>query len=180
MACASSSAVPLTVSMPRLARVFTTVGSRLTSASTLDRCSMIGRGVPAGANAACQPVMVKPGTVSASVGTSGNSGERCSVDIASSRTLPLRIGSTTSEMLPKNICTVPDSNAVIVGGMLWYGTATHAEAFARRQQGRGEMAQRADAADRVVDLARTLADVGDELAGGMHGQVGRASCRERV
>jgi len=56
--------------------------------------------------------------------------------------------------------------------MLWYGTATHAEAFARRQQGRGEMAQRADAADRVVDLARTLADVGDELAGGMHGQVG--------
>src|SRR6516164_8294479 len=61
---------------------------------------------------------VKPGMVSATVGISGNCGERSAVDIARRRALPIRTGSMTSEILPKNIWTVPDNNAAIVGGML--------------------------------------------------------------
>jgi hypothetical protein len=38
-------------------------------------------------------------------------GERFAVEIASSRTFPLRIGSITSEILPKNISTVFVSKA---------------------------------------------------------------------
>ena len=58
--------------------------------------------------------MVKPGIVSATVGTSGNCGERSVVDIARRRALPIRTGSMTSEILPKNIWTVPANNAAIV------------------------------------------------------------------
>src|SRR5215470_11015072 len=47
-----------------------------------------------------------------------NCGERSAVDIARRRALPIRTGSMTSEILPKNIWTVPDNNAAIVGGML--------------------------------------------------------------
>ena len=60
--------------------------------SALTRITTL-RGVPAGANTANQVVASKPGTVSATVGTSGAAGERLAVVCASARILPsLAIG----------------------------------------------------------------------------------------
>jgi len=78
-------------------------------------------GVPAGANIANQVVASKPGTVSATVGTSGAAGDRLAVVWASARILPsLAIGNADG-MLSNITCMLPPIRSGMANWRPLYG-----------------------------------------------------------
>ena len=110
--------------------------------------SRIGRGVAAGATKPFQAARLKPGNISAAASTSGSCDIRFESDTAMSLILSLVLCGTSSEALPKYICTWPASRSVRAGRHV-----DHIEAAPRREQRTCEVARRTDSAARVVDFA---------------------------
>ncbi|MOA34344.1 hypothetical protein D3C78_1557130 [compost metagenome] len=78
--------------------------------------------MPAGASTPYQPFTTKPGTLSATVGTSGSKGERRSPVTAMAFSLPACTCGNDVEMLSNISDTSPPSRATTAGPLPLYGT----------------------------------------------------------
>src|SRR5690348_11437945 len=81
-------------------------------------------GVPLGATIVFQTLTSKPGTVSATVGTSGSISDLLRVVTASARNLPDRTCSIDAGRLSNITCTCPAIMSVSAGAFPRYGTCT--------------------------------------------------------
>ena len=81
----------------------------------------MSRGVPAGAKRPNHATVSKPGSVSATAGRSGTSGERWAVVTASARTRPALMWPIAGGRLPMNIATCPPITSVSAGVAPLYG-----------------------------------------------------------
>ena len=91
--------------------------------SRLSRSTMSG-GVPLGAQTAFQELASKPGTNSASAGTSGRTSTRLAVVTASARKRPDLTWPSPCVITSNMTCTWPAIRSVMACGGLRYGTCT--------------------------------------------------------
>ena len=125
--------------------------------------SMIGSGVPAGAEKPFQDENSKPGNVSATAGMSGAAAIRCAVPTASSRILSLLMCGSSSDELPKYRSTWPEIRSETACGLALGRDHDQIDAGAREQQHRREMADVLRAGDGEVELAGIGFRIGDEF-----------------
>src|SRR5262245_18272712 len=97
-------------------------GSASAALISLLSFSMISLGVPFGTLMPKNALASYPGTLSATVGTSGKAGERCAVVTPSGRSLPAWMCGSDDGMLSNMTCTVPLIMSVSAGAEPRYGT----------------------------------------------------------
>src|SRR5215471_19208570 len=100
------------------------LGSARAALISLLSLSTISAGVLFGAPTPVQKLDSYPGTNSATVGMSGNTGERVAVVTASARSLPLLTYSIDEDMVANMTCTCPPSRSTSAGPAPRYGTCT--------------------------------------------------------
>src|SRR6516162_5511289 len=100
------------------------LGSARAALISLLSLSTISAGVLFGAPTPVQKLDSYPGTNSATVGISGNTGERVAVVTASARSLPPLTYSIDEDMVANMTCTCPPSRSTSAGPAPRYGTCT--------------------------------------------------------
>ena len=131
-----------------------------TSATSLSSTSL---GVPAGANRPYQETVLKPGSVSASVGVSGISGERLGSDHGQHAQLAGFDEGQDAGETAKSEWQLPSDHISGRGGGPAIGDVHHVQAGGlletfRRADGGGAISGRC-----IVDLAGAFPDVGDQI-----------------
>ena len=103
--------------MPRRSSSWITAGSlKIVWTSRLSSAITSG-GVAPGATSICQDADSKPGTVSATAGTSGAAGLRFAVVTASARTVPCLMNGSVEVVSPNSTWMLPAIRSFIAGGV---------------------------------------------------------------
>src|SRR5215468_430069 len=139
------------------------LGSARAALISLLSLSTISAGVLFGAPTPVQKLDSYPGTNSATVGMSGNTGERVAVVTASARSLPPLTYSIDEDMVANMTCTGPPSRSTSAGPAPRYGTCTRVTPVIILNSSPAIWVSGTNATRRHVDLPGIGLGIGDEL-----------------